>query len=147
MKRLINQIREHRDRVKKINTILNLNFDENFFVELKQLGYDREIDEGFGSNVRFYTFDVTGESNEIIKALIWRLKQKLETYNVCKIIKIFYFKVDNFKYVAVTGLVHCMWCNAAKSQLDEKLKQIIELKKIEKRHIPIPYDDLKEVSL
>ena len=111
----------------------------------KQIGYDREIDEGCASGMtRFLTLDITNISELGYKMLKKYMKNTFKDYNLCKFIQVAVFNKDNKRYLTVSGITHLMYTGVTAQTIQEDFiltaqrSKAYENVKIVYNFIPIP---------
>lgn len=132
------------DRVRNDKRI-DFKKDRFYLNRLDQWGYDREIDEGFGSGFRRYaTLDVSDMDENIIKGLLYELELEFNDFNVVKCIQISGFNKGDKIYIAISGVSHMFYEGMAQDcvlgRLD-KLPEEFKPLKIEDKFIPLLSDN------
>ena len=126
-----NMIKKYKKAISITKNIENmkklLKNNESFFIEIKQHGYDREIDEGFGTSAkRYVTFDVTERDLEEISDIVFDLNKVFLDFNVVKYIRLVVFRKENKHYIAINGLSHMFYEHACRDAALDQIQKIME---------------------
>jgi len=103
-----------------------------FGKQLRQAGYDREIDEGMSSGMRRYaTLDITALSERQTKKIIKRMVGAAKDFNLCKLVQVGGFTREGRRYLTVSGESHTLYQNPVKNLMLERIMPLVDKLPIE----------------
>ena len=124
---------------------------ETFYVTiLKQKHYDREIDEGMSSGMRRYiTLDISKLSKKEVKKLLSGFEKKFSDFDICKLVQIGGFNINDKRYITVSGECHIFFQSACQKATQEVVEKIVKDKTVQfvTEFIPPPGKTEKHVSV
>ena len=121
-----------------------IDFTKDLFytAKLYQFDYDREIDEGFASNMsRYVTLDITDITEKEAIKLARMLKKKYSDFDLCSVVQINGLnKPSGKKYLIISGINHHLYSYDIKSLIVDFCSELTKNTKVKliNEHITVP---------
>jgi len=110
-----------------------------FSEQIRQTGYDREIDEGCSAYARLVTLDVSDLTEKQTSRAIRDLVEATSDFDLCKLVQIEGFNYEGKRYLTIHGETHSLWQGSTIISMQRRVERTIEGRSITfVNHVPMP---------